>query len=50
MTAKECFDLINQWKAKSFLSSCELMYDSAIYGEAVDIFWLDYIRWYPNDT
>ena len=50
MTAKECFDLINQWKAKSFLSRCELMYDSAIYGKTVDIFWLDYIRWYPNDT
>lgn len=50
MTAKDCFDLMCQWKEASFLSRFELEYEPRVYAEAVDIFSHDYQRWYPNDT
>ena len=50
MTGQDCFDLINLWKEKSYLSKFELVYDPCIYAEALDIFSHDYLRWYPNDN
>lgn len=31
MTGQDCFDLINLWKEKSYLSKFELVYDPRIY-------------------
>lgn len=49
MTEKQCFELINQWKDKTYLYKFKLTFYPHIYEEALQIFKQDYARWFPND-
>ena len=49
MNSNELFELISEWKSKTFLYNQSLVFDKEIYEEALSVFFSDYNRWFPHD-
>ena len=49
MTAEELHQIVNSWKNSTYLRDIPLVFNQELYSKALDEFWFDYLRWYPND-
>ena len=49
MNSNELFELISEWKSKTFLYNQSLIFDKEIYEQALSVFLSDYNRWFTQD-
>lgn len=49
MTARELYQIIEDWKNATYLKECALVFDNDIYSKASEAFLYDYKKWFPND-
>lgn len=49
MNELQVYNVLENWKSKTYLESEELVFNSKIYTGAIKTFFTDYRRWFPDD-
>lgn len=46
----QIYNLLEEWKSKTYLSGQNVIFEKNIFAQAVKTFFKDYHRWYPDDN
>lgn len=49
MNSEQLYLLIQNWLNKLWISDLHISYNHQIFKKAINIFYFDYLRWFPND-